>query len=262
MNVEIGTEAAIPLLGIFVSNFRYCVFAVCTNILVWLLAFKYCRTNLREHWEDPIYLIIKYSTLRGRTFLLILPILFKMEKGKSPGLDGEKKEVGLERSRSSSDLRGSPISLRQPEGVPCQDQSQLVIPYKQPGLLRTSRAEGSSALMRAKSRSSWELSRSWEDGEKSNSCTSSSSWEANSREDSRSCQKSRSREGNSSSKSSSGQKSSSCEGNSSSKSSSSQMSNRWEGNSSGESSKSSSPEPESEFLRVFAQLRAARPLAV
>jgi hypothetical protein len=183
-----------------------------------------------------------------------------MEKGKSPGVDGEKKEVGLERSRSSSDLRGSPSCLRQPEGVPCQDQSQLVIPYKQPGLLRTSHAEGSNALMRAKSRSSWELSRSWEDGEKGNSCMSSS----NSRGDSSSsCQKSRSREGKSSSKSSCSQKSSSCEGNSSSKnSSSSQMSNRWEGNSSGESSKSSSPEPESEFLRVFAQLRAARPLAV
>ena len=179
-----------------------------------------------------------------------------MEKGKSPGVDGEKKEMGLERSRSSSDLRGSPSCLRQPEVVLSQDQSQLGIPYKQPGLLRTSRAEGSSALMRAKSRSSWELSRSWEDGEKTNSCTSSSSsWEANSRGDS-SSQKSRSREGNSSGKSSS------CEGNSSSKSSSSQMSNRWEGNSSGESSKSSSPEPESEFLRVFAQLRAARPLAV
>ncbi len=179
-----------------------------------------------------------------------------MEKGKSPGVDGEKKEVGLERSRSSSDLRGSPSNLRQPEVVLCQDQSHLAIPYKQPGLLRASRAEGSSVLMRAKSRSSWELSRSWEDGEKSNSCMSSSR-EANSRgESSSSSQKSRSREGNSSGKSSS------CEGNSSSKSSSSQMSNRWEGNSSGESSKSSSPESESEFLRVFAQLRAARPLAV
>jgi len=195
-----------------------------------------------------------------------------MEKGKSPGVDGEKKEGGLERSRSSSDLRGSPRNLRQAEVVLCEDQSQLVIPYKQSGLLRTSRAEGSSVLMRAKSRSSWELSRSWEDEEKSSSCTSSNSWEANSRGDS-SSQKSRSREENSSSKSSSSQKSrsregnssgksSSCEGNRSSKSSSSQMSNRWEGNSSGESSKSSSPEPESEFLRVFAQLRAARPLAV
>jgi hypothetical protein len=185
-----------------------------------------------------------------------------MEKGKSLGVDGEKKEVGLERSRSSSDLRGSPSNLRQAEAVLCQDQSQMVIPYKQPGLLRTSHAEGSNALMRAKSRSSWELSRSWEDGEKSNSCTSSSSWEANNSGNSSSSQKSRSREGNSSGRSSSSHKSSSCEGNSSSKSSSSQMSNRWEGNSSGESSKSSSPEPESEFLRVFAQLRAARPLAV
>jgi hypothetical protein len=214
------------------------------------------RPGGSRNWYSTVLCEVVY-------ILLFLSILFQMEKGKSPGVDGEKKEVGLERSRSSSDLRGSPINLRQPEVILCQDQSQLVIPYKQPGLLRTSHAEGSSALMRAKSRSSWELSRSWEDGEKSNSCTSSSSWVANSRGDSSSCQKSRSREGNSSSKSSSGQKSSSCEGNSSSKSSSSsQMSNRWEGNSSGESSKSSSPEPESEFLRVFAQLRAARPLAV
>ncbi len=202
--------------------------------------------------------------MRGRKFLnTFISIFLQMEKGKSPEIEGEKKEVGLERSRSSSDLRGSPSNFRQPEVVFCKDQSQLVIPYKQPGLLRSSRSEGSSALMRAKSRSSWELSRSWEDGEKTNSCTSSSSWEANSRGDSSSSsQKRKSREGNISSKSSSSQKSSSCEGNSSSKSSSSQMSNRWEGNSSGESSKSSSPEPESEFLRVFAQLRAARPLAV
>jgi hypothetical protein len=28
MNVEIGTEDIIPFLGIFVSNYRYCVFAV------------------------------------------------------------------------------------------------------------------------------------------------------------------------------------------------------------------------------------------
>jgi len=154
----------------------------------------------------------------------ILIHLFQIEKSDEEGVDRERREGGLERSHSSSDLRGTPSSLRQPEVALRQHKTRQAIQpsaCRQPGVLHTSLAGGSSLLLRSKSRSSWELSRSCEDNNKS-SC---SSWERNS------CEK--------------GSRNSS-----------------WEGNSSGESSKSSSPEPESEFLRVFAQLRATRQLAV
>ena len=94
---------------------------------------------------------------------------------------------------------------------------------KQLDILRSNALQESSCqLLRSKSRSSWELSSS-SSGETSNSNSSSNSWN--------------------------------------SKNNSNPRINSWEGNSSGESSKSSSPEPESEFLRVFAQLRATRTLA-
>jgi hypothetical protein len=85
-----------------------------------------------------------------------------------------------------------------------------------------SRQQNSQQLLRSKSRSSWELSSdSWKE-DSSNSCRESNiSW----------------------------------------RDSNSHKNSSWEGNSSGESSKSSSPEPESEFLRVFAQFKAQKTLA-
>ncbi len=123
---------------------------------------------------------------------------------------------GLERSRSSSDLRSSRSNLRPPlvranQQPEAAQTAAAAAAARQPELLHSSLACGnSSALLRIKSKSSWELSNSW--GSDSSSKGSSSCWEGNS--------------------------------------------------SSGESSKRSSPEPESEFLRVFAQLRAARTVAV